>query len=97
MYSGRTTTYNDDHVTSATVGDRVTAEYVLPHDKEGTPFEKYWNEDEWETKEATMYKHDGEYYLYIAVEKAIDPVLMSTRERSGSRRRFERGRILGRH
>lgn len=26
----------DDHVTLATVGDRVTAEYILPHDDEDT-------------------------------------------------------------
>ncbi|WP_342806651.1 hypothetical protein [Natronosalvus hydrolyticus] len=45
VYNGRTITYNDDHVTLATTGERVTAEYVLPHDNEGTPFEEYWNED----------------------------------------------------
>jgi len=33
VYNGRTITYNDDHVTLATVGDRVTAEFVTPTTK----------------------------------------------------------------
>ena len=44
---------------------------VLPHD-EGTPFEEYWNEDEWKKKEAILHKRDGEYYLHVAVEKEVD-------------------------
>ncbi|MFP8958961.1 RNA-guided endonuclease TnpB family protein, partial [Natrialbaceae archaeon A-CW3] len=71
VYNGRTITYNDNHVTLATIGNRVTAEYVLPHDDEGTPFEDYWNEDKWEKKEATLHKRDGEYYLHVAVEKDV--------------------------
>ncbi|MDJ1430649.1 hypothetical protein [Halostagnicola sp. A-GB9-2] len=61
-------------MTLATTGDRVTAEYVLPHDDEDTPFEEYWNEDEWEKKEATLHKRDGEYYLHVAVEEKVEPV-----------------------
>ena len=38
MYNGRTITYNGDHVTLATVDDRVTAEFVTPNDEDGTPF-----------------------------------------------------------
>ncbi|MFP8956836.1 RNA-guided endonuclease InsQ/TnpB family protein [Natrialbaceae archaeon A-CW3] len=87
VYNGRTITYNDDHVTLATTGDRVTAEYVLPHDDEGTPFEEYWNEDKWEKKEATLHMRDGEYYLHVAVEKDVDPV--STDEQT------ENGVVLG--
>jgi hypothetical protein len=58
VYNGRTITYNDDHVTLATVGDRVTAEFVTPEDDEGTPFAEYWTDD-WERKEATLHKRDG--------------------------------------
>ncbi|WP_222918272.1 RNA-guided endonuclease TnpB family protein [Natrinema sp. SYSU A 869] len=87
VYNGRTITYNNGHVTLATVGDRVKAEYVLPHEDKGTPFEEYWHEDEWEKKEATLHERDGEYYLHVAVEKIVDPV--STDEQT------ENGVVLG--
>jgi len=41
VYNGRTITYNDDHISPATVEDRVTAEYVTPVNEDGTPFEDY--------------------------------------------------------
>jgi putative transposase len=72
VYNGRTITYNDDHVTLATVGDRVTAEFVTPNDEEGTPFAEYWTDD-WERKEATLHKRDGTYYLHVAVGKEVEP------------------------
>jgi IS605 OrfB family transposase len=71
MYNGRTITYHDDHVTLATVGDRVPAEFVTPKDEEGTPFAEYWTDD-WERKEATLHKRDGTYYLHVAVEKEVE-------------------------
>nr|WP_245576048.1 transposase [Haloplanus natans] len=70
-YNGRTITYNDDHVTLATVGDRVTAELVTPEDEEETPFAEYWTDD-WERKEATLHKRDGTYYLHVAVKKQVE-------------------------
>jgi len=72
VYNGRTITYNDDHVTLATVDDRVTAEFVTPEDDEGTPFAEYWTDD-WERQEATLHKRDGTYYLHVAVEKEVEP------------------------
>ncbi|MFD1527176.1 nuclease/transposase family protein, partial [Halolamina salina] len=72
VYNGRTITYHDDHVTLATVGDRVTAEFVTPEDDAGTPFAEYWTDD-WERKEATLHKRDGAYYLHVAVEKQVEP------------------------
>ncbi|QSG16373.1 RNA-guided endonuclease InsQ/TnpB family protein [Halapricum desulfuricans] len=72
VYNGRTITYNDDHVTLATVDDRVTAEFVTPEDEEGTPFAEYWTDD-WERKEATLHKRNGTYYLHVAVEKEVEP------------------------
>lgn len=68
VYGQRTITYNDDHCTLATIDGRVRAEYVTPEDSEGTPFEEYWNNDEWERKEGTLHKRDGEYYLHVTVE-----------------------------
>ncbi len=71
VYNGRTITYNDDHVSLATVGDRVTAEYVTPVNEDDTPFEDYWT-DEWGKAEATLHKRDGTYYLHVAVKKDVD-------------------------
>ena len=72
VYNGRTITYNDDHVSLATTGKRVTAEYVTPVNQEGTPFEDYWT-DEWKKAEATLHKRDGTYYLHVAVKKNVEP------------------------
>jgi len=72
VYNGRTITYNDDHVTLATVDDRVTAEFVTPNEEDGTPFAEYWTDD-WERKEATLHKRDGTYYLHVAVENEVEP------------------------
>jgi len=87
VYNGRTITYNDDHVSLATVDDRVTAEYVTPVNEEGTPFEDYWT-DEWEKGEATLHKRDGTYYLHVAVKKEIEPANSSDEE-------SENGVVLG--
>lgn len=73
VYNGRTITYNDDHVTLATVDDRVIAEFVTPNDEDETPFAEYWT-DEWERKEATLHRRDGTYYLHVAVEKEVEAV-----------------------
>ena len=72
VYNGRTITYNDDHVSLATTGKRVSAEYVTPVNEEGTPFEDYWT-DEWKKAEATLHKRDGTYYLHVAMKKDVEP------------------------
>ncbi len=70
VYNGRTITYNDDSVSLATTDKRVTAEYVTPVNKNGTPFADYWT-DEWEKAEATLHKRDGTYSLHVAVKKTL--------------------------
>ncbi len=87
VYNGRTITYHDDHVTLATVGDRVQAEFVTPHDEDGTPFAEYWT-PEWERKEATLHKRDGTYYLHVAVEKEVEPA-------DSNDKQTENGVVLG--
>ncbi|MDB2283312.1 transposase [Halorubrum ezzemoulense] len=87
VYNGRTITYNDDHVSLATVDDRVTAEYVTPVNEDGTPFEDYWT-DAWKKAEATLHKRDDTYYLHVAVKKNIDPADSSDNE-------SENGVVLG--
>lgn len=87
VYNGRTITYNDDHVTLATVDDRVTAGFVTPEDEDGTPFAEYWT-SEWERKEATLHKRDGTYYLHVVVEKEVEPADSGTDS-------IENGVVLG--
>lgn len=41
VYDGRTITYNDDRCTLSAVEDRVTAEFIVPEDTRGAPFEEY--------------------------------------------------------
>ncbi|SFR87541.1 transposase [Halomicrobium zhouii] len=72
VYGSRTITYNDDHCTLATVDGRIRANYVTPDDPDSTPFEDYWDRNEWERKEATLHKRDGAYYLHVAVAKEPD-------------------------
>jgi len=87
VYNDRTITYNDDHVSLATTDKRVIAEYVMPVNNEGTPFEDYWT-DEWKKAEATLHKRDGTYYLHVAVKKEIEPADSSDNE-------TENGVVLG--
>ena len=61
--------YNDDHCTLATIDGRVRAVYVTPDEEAGTPFEEYWDCEEWEQKEATLHKRGGTYYLDVAVKR----------------------------
>ncbi|MCD2204966.1 RNA-guided endonuclease InsQ/TnpB family protein [Halobacterium sp. KA-6] len=65
VYDSRTITFNDDHCTLSTIDGRVTAEYVFPKDTSNTPFETYWNSDEWEKSSATLHKRDDTYYLHV--------------------------------
>ena len=69
VYDGRTITYNDDHCTLSTVDNRVTAEYIIPEDTRGTPFEEYWENPEWERGEATLHKRDDTYYLNVSMKQ----------------------------
>jgi putative transposase len=72
VYGARNATYNDDHCTLSTVGGRVKAEYVFPDDPADTPFEEYWFSEDWERREATLHKRDGDYYLHVGVRKDVD-------------------------
>jgi hypothetical protein len=69
------------------VDGRGKAEYVTPENDEDTPFEKYWNTDEWERREATLHKREGTYYLHVTVAKE-QPVDEST---------TQHGAVLGVH
>lgn len=69
VYDGRTVTFNDGHCTLSTTNGRVTAEYVFPNDPEGTPFETYWNNPEWEKNSATLHKREGTYFLHVNFQK----------------------------
>jgi IS605 OrfB family transposase len=72
VYDGRTITFNDDHCTLSTTGGRVTAEYVFPEDTDRTPFETYWEDDDWQKSSATLHKRDGTYYLHVTCKQEPD-------------------------
>jgi IS605 OrfB family transposase len=80
VYDGRTITYNNDHCTLSTVDSRVTAEYIIPDETCGTPFEEYWENPEWERGEATLHKRDGTYYLHVSMKQERDEDEASTAE-----------------
>jgi putative transposase len=65
VYTRNAVTYYDDHVTLASTDGRVEAEFVLPEDSTRPP--STYLTDEWEKKEATLHRRDGDYYLHIAV------------------------------
>ena len=78
VYDGRTITYNEDHCTLSSVEDRITAEYIIPEDTRGTPFEEYWKNPEWERGEATLHKRDDTYYLHVSMKKEREPEASTT-------------------
>jgi putative transposase len=83
VYTRNAVTYDDDHVTLASTEGRVRAEFVLPEDSTVPP-SKYLTDD-WEKKESTLHRRDGDYYLHVAV----------TSERDEARDPPENGTVLG--
>ena len=69
VYGPKAVTYHDEYCTLSTVDGRIRADYVVPDDTTATPFEEYWENDEWNEKQATLHKRDGDYYLHVAMEK----------------------------
>lgn len=82
VYNLNAITYNDSYATLATVDGRVEAQYVLPD--EDVPPKSYFA-DEWEKREATLHRRDGDYYLHVAV----------INETSGVPKDTENGTVLG--
>jgi putative transposase len=74
VYGPRTVTYNDDYCTLSTTNGRIRADYVVPENPDGTPYGKYFHDDEWEPKEATLHRRAGAHYLHVSLEAPNDVV-----------------------
>ena len=71
-YDKRAATFHDDHVSLSTVAGRIEADYVLPEDDTGTPFETYLSDDDWEFRTSTLhYKpFKEEFWLHIGFKRS---------------------------
>jgi IS605 OrfB family transposase len=73
VYNKKAVTYNDGYCTLASAnGGRVEAEYDLPPGQDN-PYTEYVRSDEWELRESTLHRRDGDYYLHIGVRKEVEP------------------------
>lgn len=70
-YDDRTLTYTKKGCTLATVGDRISAEFVTS--KGDNPQSEYLS-DEWDRQEATLHHQNGDFYLHVTVVKEVDEV-----------------------
>ena len=72
VYDKRSATFNDDHATLSTPNGRVKAEYVLPPEgkREGTPFGRYYESDDWDGSSATLQYDEQEdtFYLHVTLK-----------------------------
>jgi IS605 OrfB family transposase len=66
-YDKRAATFYDDHVSLSTVDGRIEADYVFPEDKTDTPFEEYFDNDDWQFRTSMLhYKpFKDEFWLHI--------------------------------
>ncbi|MFB6119242.1 RNA-guided endonuclease InsQ/TnpB family protein [Halosegnis sp.] len=72
VYDKRSATFNDDHATLSTPNGRVTCEYVLPPEdnREDTPFDRYYESDDWDASSATLQydKQTDTFYLHVTLK-----------------------------
>ena len=68
VYNKKALSYFDGYCTMASVNGRIKAEYDLPPGQDN-PYTEYVRSDEWEMREATFHRRDGDYYLHIGVRK----------------------------
>jgi putative transposase len=97
VYDTKSATFNDDHVTLATVNGRVTCEYVLPYEDErdATPHGQYFEHESYAPKRATLQYEtaDEDFYLYVMLARDVDD---GERQEAGQRDEVpENGTVLG--
>ena len=71
-YNRRTATFNEDSASLATVGGRITAEYVLPDEARDTPHSRYLLNDDYETTGATLHYRNGEFFLHVRTKADVN-------------------------
>ena len=79
-YDKRAATFNEDHVSLATVDGRVELEYILPENPEGTPYDKYADNEDWENGQGELV-YDGErYWLHLSSSRDYADELWARRD-----------------
>ena len=68
VYNKKALSYFDGYCTMASVNGRIEAKYDLPPGQDN-PYTEYVRSDEWEMRESTLHRRDGDYYLHIGVRK----------------------------
>lgn len=73
-YDKRSATFHHDHASLATIGGRITAEYVLPGEDRDTPHSSYLLSDKYETTGATLHYREttDEFYLHVSTKADVD-------------------------
>jgi len=72
VYDKRSATFNADHATLSTPNGRVKTDYVLSPEgeREGTPFSRYYESDDWDASSATLqYDEQADtFYLHVTLK-----------------------------
>ncbi|WP_349254435.1 transposase [Halorientalis sp.] len=72
VYDKRSATFNDDHATLSTPNGRVKTDYVLQpeSEREGTPFGRYYESDDWDASTATLQYDEQEdtFSLHVTLK-----------------------------
>ena len=72
VYDKRSATFNADNATLSTPNGRVKTDYVLPPEgeREGTPFGRYYESDDWDASNATLQydEREGAFYLHVTLK-----------------------------
>ena len=100
VYDKRSATFNADHATLSTPNGRVTAEYVRsPEDeREGTPFGRYYESDDWNASSATLQYDEQEdtFSLHVTLKNPDYKVDGTERQEVGSPDDHDKnGTVLG--
>ena len=68
----RTATFSDEHVSLATVDERIEADYILPDEDSDTPHSEYLFSDESETTGTELDYSNGEWVLHVHCKKELE-------------------------
>jgi hypothetical protein len=78
VYDKRSAPFHRDHVSLVTVDGRVECGYVLPTDADTPPTEYVASED-YEFRQATLHRRDGDWYLHASMLREDDDTDTTTR------------------
>lgn len=100
VYDKRSATFNSDHATLSTPNGRVKAEYVVPpeHNRQKTPFNRYYESDDWDASSATLQYNEQEdtFSLHVTLKNPDHTVDGTERQEAKSHDDHDKnGVVLG--